>query len=82
MKQTPYSVEVDPVLSMTYDSSNFALKHIGENLEYKNPPDHYNFRCWAANEMNRKYAFPLLLAINYSDVNIDPASFRHRDFKF
>jgi hypothetical protein len=78
MKQTPYGMEVDPALPMTYDSSNLALKHIGEGLGYEDPPDHYNFRRWAANEVNRKCAFALLLAIHHSGVNVDPASFRHR----
>jgi hypothetical protein len=61
MKQTPHGVEVDPTLPMTYDSSNLALKHIGEGLGYEDPPDHYNFRRWAANEVNRRCSFPFLL---------------------
>jgi Protein of unknown function (DUF3435) len=44
MKQTPYGIEVDPALPMTYNPSNLALKHIGEGLGYEDPPDHYNFR--------------------------------------
>ena len=46
---------------MTYDSSNLALKHIGEGLGYGDPPDHYNLRCWAANEVNYRCSFPFLL---------------------
>lgn len=55
MKQTPNGYEIDPLLPMTYDSSNMGLKHIGEGLGYENLPTHYNFRRWAANEVNREY---------------------------
>ena len=61
MKQTPYGVKVDPTLPMTYDSSNLALKHIREGLGYEDPLDHYNFRRWAANEVNRRCSFPFFL---------------------
>lgn len=61
MKQTPYGVKVDPTLPMTYDSSNLALRHIREGLGYKDPLDHYNFRRWAANEVNRRCSFPFFL---------------------
>jgi Protein of unknown function (DUF3435) len=39
---------------MRYDSSNSALKDIGESAGYEDPLDHYNFRRWTANEANRK----------------------------
>ena len=61
MKQTPYGVKVDPALPMTYDWSNLALKHIREGLGYEDPLDHYNFRRWAANEVNRRCSFPFFL---------------------
>ena len=54
MRQTPSGVEVDPILPMTYDSSNSALKDLGEGLGYEEPIQHYNFRRWAANEVNCK----------------------------
>ncbi|KAF1813182.1 hypothetical protein P152DRAFT_308236 [Eremomyces bilateralis CBS 781.70] len=44
MKQAPYGYEVDQFLPMKYDSSNSALKHIGEGLGYEDLPTHYNFR--------------------------------------
>jgi hypothetical protein len=47
-------MKIDLALPMTYDSSNLALKHIEEGLEYEDSPNHYNFKRWAANEVNRK----------------------------
>jgi hypothetical protein len=65
MRQTPSGVEVDPILSMTYDSSNSALKDLGEGLGYEEPVQHYNFRRWAANEVNRKRPFPAFCLTNH-----------------
>jgi len=50
---------VDSILLMIYDSSNLALKCIGEGLGYEDLLDYYNFRRWAANEVNCKYSFSL-----------------------
>lgn len=44
MRQTPSGVEVDPILSMTYYSSNSALKDLREGLGYAELVQHYNFR--------------------------------------
>jgi hypothetical protein len=57
MEQTPYSFEVHPDLPMKYESSNEALKDIGEGLGYEKLPTHYNFRRWVANEVNRKFSY-------------------------
>jgi hypothetical protein len=58
VEQTASGFEVHQHLPMTYDSSDMALKHIGEGLGYENPPTHYNFRRWAANEVNREFPYP------------------------
>ncbi len=53
-EQTPYGIDVHPTMPMKYDSSNSALKNIGDGAGYENPLDHYNFRRRTANEANRK----------------------------
>jgi hypothetical protein len=64
MRQTPSGIEIDLILPITYDSSNSALGDLGEGLKFEKPVYHYNFRRWAANEVNRKYPFlPSRLAI-------------------
>jgi hypothetical protein len=65
MRRTPFGVEVDPTLPMTYDSSNSALKDLGEGLGYEEPIQHYNFRRWAANEVNCKRPFLALCVAIY-----------------
>jgi hypothetical protein len=54
MHQTSCGLQVHPSLPMRYESSNNALKHIGEGLGYKRPLTHYHFRRWVADEVNRK----------------------------
>ncbi len=61
MKQIPHGVEVDPTLPMIYDLSNLALKYIGEGLGCEDSLDHYNFRRWAVNDVNRRFSFLFLL---------------------
>jgi hypothetical protein len=58
MRQTPSGVEVDPILPMTYDSSNSALKDLRERLGYEASVQYYNFRRWTVNEINRRCHLP------------------------
>jgi hypothetical protein len=57
MRRTPSGIKMDPTLPMTYDSSNSALKNLGKGLGYEEPIQHYNFKRWAANEVNYKRPF-------------------------
>jgi hypothetical protein len=65
MRQTPSGVKMDLILSMTYDSSNSALKDLEEGLGYKKLVQYYNFRRWAANEVNRKRSFLVFYLTNH-----------------
>ena len=39
---------------MTYESSRRALQELGRDARFENDIGHYNFRRWAANEVNRE----------------------------
>jgi hypothetical protein len=54
IEQGPYGARVHPEELMRYDTSNTALKRLGNDAGYEMSIDHYAFRRWTANEANRK----------------------------
>ena len=52
--RTTYGYELHPSLPMTYESSRRALKELGRDARFEDDIGHYNFRRWAANEVNHE----------------------------
>lgn len=52
-ERTPYGYELHGSLPMTYESSRQALRELGRDARFEDDIGHYNFRRWAANEVNR-----------------------------
>lgn len=52
--QTPYGMRVHPTEPILYNTSNKALKKLGEGAGIPDPITHYAFRRWTANDANRK----------------------------
>jgi hypothetical protein len=52
--RTTCGYELHPSLPMTYESSRRALKELGRDARFEDDIGHYNFRRWAANEVNRE----------------------------
>ena len=59
VENTPYGMRVHPEKPMTYDTSNTLLKKLGRDASYDIPIDHYAFRRWTANEVNRETSLPI-----------------------
>ncbi|KAI3097945.1 hypothetical protein CBS147333_9183 [Penicillium roqueforti] len=53
--RTTCGYELHPSLPMTYESSRRALQELGRDARFENDIGHYNFRRWAANEVNRNF---------------------------
>ncbi|CAG8005703.1 unnamed protein product [Penicillium nalgiovense] len=53
--RTTCGYELHPLLPMTYESSRRALQELGRDARFENDIGHYNFRRWAANEVNRNF---------------------------
>ncbi|KAL4897571.1 hypothetical protein BDV59DRAFT_168001 [Aspergillus ambiguus] len=54
---------------MTYESSRQSLKNLGRDARFEDDIGHYNFRCWSANEVNRKLPVRLIDENNYHHEN-------------
>lgn len=52
LERTPYGYELHKTLPMTYNSSRQALRELGRDAKFEDDIGHYNYRRWAANEVN------------------------------
>ncbi|EGC45731.1 conserved hypothetical protein [Histoplasma capsulatum var. duboisii H88] len=55
LEHTPYGYKLHGSLPMTYQSSREALRELGRDARFEDDIGHYNFRRWAANEVNRNF---------------------------
>lgn len=53
LERTPYGYELHKTLPMTYNSSWEVLRELGRDARFEDDIGHYNYRRWAANEVNR-----------------------------
>ncbi|KAJ5438594.1 uncharacterized protein N7458_009592 [Penicillium daleae] len=55
LERTPYGYELHKTLPMTYNSSRQALRELGRDAKFEDDIGHYNYRGWAANEVNKHF---------------------------
>ncbi|KAI2788543.1 hypothetical protein POX_e06562 [Penicillium oxalicum] len=55
LERTPYGYELHKTLPMTYNSSRQALRELGRDAKFEDDIGHYNYRRWAANEVNKNF---------------------------